>query len=325
MQLPVSLRNAIEQESSGIPFSLLSKAAAELSDRYRQQPPAERFMTTDAHRLAYLAVRMPATFTAVSKALESVRKLLPDFQPESLLDLGAGTGAASWAAAEAFPSLQRFTLVEQDGKLIELGRKLAQEVDHEALRSADWKLANLRGNREFQPHGLVICSYSLGEIDPASASEILNAAWLATNQMLIVVEPGTMKGFETVRARRDQLVEAGAFLVAPCPHFNACPMPMDESDWCHFSARFDRTQLHRRLKGGSLGYEDEKFSYIAAAKHPVAPEAARVIRHPLRQAGYTQLQLCTLEGLQTVSITKRDKEAWKRARKADWGDSFARD
>ncbi|MFN0111518.1 MAG: small ribosomal subunit Rsm22 family protein [Blastocatellia bacterium] len=318
MKLPPSLRSAIEQESASIPFGLLTTAFTELSDRYRQQKSAERFMTTDAHRLAYLAVRVPATFAAVSKALA---QLGDEFQPESLLDLGAGTGSAAWAAAERFDSLQRFTLIEQDRSLIELGRKLAESS--EALRSADWRAANLRTQPEFEPHDLMICSYSLGEIEPAAAKKILKAAWQATKQILIVVEPGTTKGFETVRAARDQLIEAGAFLVAPCPHQTVCPMPLDETDWCHFSARFDRTSLHRRLKGGSLGYEDEKFSYIAIAKLPVTVEAARVIRHPLNQPGFIQLQLCTPEGLQTLNITKRDKDAWKRARKTDWGDSFA--
>jgi len=254
--------------------------------------------------------------------LEAVRNLLPDFQPESLLDLGAGTGAAVWAAAEAFDSLRQFSLIEQDFKLIELGRKLAQESEHTSFRSADWRLANLSSVKEFQPHDFAICSYALGEIDSAAASKVIKAAWQSAGNLLIVVEPGTTKGFATIRAVRDQLIEAGAFLVAPCPHANACPMPPDETDWCHFSARFDRTQLHRRLKGGSLGYEDEKFSYIVASKQSVTPEAARVVRHPLRQPGFTQLQLCTPEGLQTVPITKRDKEAWKRARKTDWGDGF---
>jgi len=322
MQLPNSLRAAIEQETKGIAFNLLSKAAAELSDRYRHQQSAERFMTTDAHRLAYLAVRMPATFAAVSKALEAICNQTPDFQPESLLDLGAGTGAAAWAAAEAFALLRKFTLIEQDSKLIEFGQRLAEGSEQEVLRSATWKLANLQTLPEFSPYDLVVCSYSLGEIDAASAAKIIKAAWGAARQMLVVVEPGTTKGFATVRVVRDQLIEAGAFLVAPCPHSNTCPMPADETDWCHFSARFDRTQLHRRLKGGLLGYEDEKFSYIAAAKYPVTPEAARVVRHPLRQPGFTQLQLCTPEGLQAVSITKRDKDAWKRARKTDWGDGF---
>ncbi|MBS1789383.1 MAG: rRNA methyltransferase [Acidobacteria bacterium] len=322
MQLPISLRGAIEQQLSAAGFSTLTAAANELSDRYRQQKKNDRFITTDTHRLAYVAVRMPATFAAVSKVLESVRNRMPDFQPESLLDLGAGSGAAAWAAAESFDSLRQFTLIEQDRGLIELGRKLA--LQSEVLRLAEWKAANLSALAEFPPHDLVICSYSLGEIRSTMAHKILNVAWLAAKQILIIIEPGTMKGFANVRAARDQLIEAGAFLVAPCPHSRACPMPTDESDWCHFSARFDRTSLHRRLKGGSLGYEDEKFSYVAAAKYPVEPEPARVLRHPLRQSGFTQLQLCTPEGLQTISITKRDKGAWKRARKVDWGDSFDR-
>ena len=319
MQLPTSLRSAIEQELSTVSFSALAAAANELSDRYRQRRKADRFITTNEHRLAYLAVRMPATFAAVSRALAQLGE---EFQPESLLDLGAGTGAAAWAAAERFDSLRRLTLIEQDRSLIELGRRLAQES--EALRSAEWRTANLRTLAEFERHDLVVCSYSLGEIESAAAGKILSAAWQAAKQVLVVVEPGTTKGFATVRAARDQLIEAGAFLVAPCPHQEICPMPTDETDWCHFSARFERTSLHRRLKGGSLGYEDEKFSYIVAAKLPVAPAAARIVRHPLRHPGFIQLQLCASGGLKTISITKRDKEAWKRARKVDWGDSFDR-
>lgn len=319
MQLPTLLRSTIEQELSAVSFSSLIAAANELSDRYRQQKKTDRFITTDAHRLAYLAVRMPATFAAVSKALSQINE---EFLPESLLDLGAGTGSAAWAAAETFDSLRRIKLVEQDRGLIELGRRLAEQS--ETLRTANWQAANLRTQAEFDSHDLVVCSYSLGEIESAAASKILNSAWQASKQILVVVEPGTTKGFATVRAAREQLIEAGAFLIAPCPHQTACPMPLDESDWCHFAARFDRTSLHRRLKGGSLGYEDEKFSYVAVAKHAVTPATARVIRHPLHQPGFIQLQLCMPDGLQTAKITKRDKEVWKRARKVDWGDGFDR-
>lgn len=322
MQLPTSLRSAIEQELSAVSFSSLIAAANELSDRYRQQKKTDRFITTNEQRLAYMAVRMPATFAAVSKALSQLNE---EFSPESLLDLGAGTGSAAWAATETFDSLKRVSLIEQDGNLIELGRRLAEES--EVLGSADWRLANLRGTPEFAPHDLMICSYSLGEIEAAAAGKTLNAAWQATKQILVIVEPGTTKGFATVRSAREQLIEAGAFLVAPCPHQAACPMPPmgeDETDWCHFAARFDRTSLHRRLKGGSLGYEDEKFSYVAVAKQPVTLAAARVLRHPLHHPGVIQLQLCAPDGLQTAKITKRDKEVWRRARKVDWGDGFDR-
>src|SRR5262249_38580005 len=121
MRLPTRLRNAIEQETSRIGLRALGKAAAELSGRYREQRPApERFITSDAHRLAYAAIRMPATFAAVSAVLPEIRRLAPEMNVNSLLDLGAGTGAASWAAVEVFDELERITMFEQDRWLIEL-------------------------------------------------------------------------------------------------------------------------------------------------------------------------------------------------------------
>jgi ribosomal protein RSM22 (predicted rRNA methylase) len=335
MQLPFPLRQAIEHEAAGqsqpsLSQAALSQAAAELSQKYREQIlPGKPFIVTDAHRLAYAAVRMPATFAASQAALAEVQRLAPALEFESLLDLGAGTSAASWATAEVFDSLRQITLIEQDRHLIELGRKLAEASAHQALRSADWRAANLRALSEFPPHDLVVCSYSLGEIEPEAAVKILKAAWLAARQALVIIEPGTMKGFKVVLAARNQLIEAGGFVVAPCPHQNACPLAAgsdldgkEAENWCHFAARFDRSPLHRRLKGGTLGYEDEKFSYVAIAKHAVPPAPARVLRHPLRHAGYTRLQLCAEDGLQAVTVTKRDKQAWRQARKTGWGDAW---
>src|SRR5262245_20438839 len=121
MQLPLSLRTAIEQEILKMGAGPLTKAAAELSERYRRQTrPEGQFITGEAQRLAYLAVRMPATFAAAHAVLSEVRRLAAGWRIESLLDLGAGTGTASWAAAEVFPELQRCALVEQDRHLIEL-------------------------------------------------------------------------------------------------------------------------------------------------------------------------------------------------------------
>src|SRR4051794_26699067 len=103
MLLPLALRQAIEHETVNHPLPSLAKASAELSEKYRQQSlKAAPFITNDAHRLAYAAVRMPATFAASHAALMEVRCLAPELQTESMLDLGAGTGAASWAAAEVF-------------------------------------------------------------------------------------------------------------------------------------------------------------------------------------------------------------------------------
>src|SRR5262245_27645081 len=210
MRLPMSLRKSIEQEVSSIGHSSLSKAASELSARYRRQRPApKRFIASDADRLAYVVIRMPATFAAARAVFAEIRRLAPETPINSLLDLGAGTGAASWAAVEVFDDLRRITMVEQDRELVRLGKRLAESSASEALRDADWQTRDLTACAEFADHDLVVCSYSLSEIESGAARRILKAAWQSAHQAIAVIEPGTMKGFETILALRDDLIAAG--------------------------------------------------------------------------------------------------------------------
>jgi ribosomal protein RSM22 (predicted rRNA methylase) len=123
-----------------------------------------------------------------------------------------------------------------------------------------------------------------------------------------------------MRQLRADLIAAGGHVLAPCPHEHACPMT--ENDWCHFAARVERSALHRKLKAASLGYEDEKYSYLVMAKQPVKSASARILRHPQVNSGFVKLQLCTPNGLQNLTVTRSDKEAFKQARKADWGDDW---
>src|SRR5262249_31334833 len=114
MQLPETLRRAIEERADGVSLSALSQAAGRLSASYRQGLPAE--MSGDLGRLAYLISRMPATFAAVHAVLQEVRQG-SEFAVESVLDIGAGPGTAMWAAAAIFPEIRRFTLIERDREL----------------------------------------------------------------------------------------------------------------------------------------------------------------------------------------------------------------
>ena len=68
---------------------------------------------------------MPATYAAVTASLNALREIAPGFAPKSLLDVGAGPGTASWAAAEAFPSLQAFALLDANSALRALALDLA--------------------------------------------------------------------------------------------------------------------------------------------------------------------------------------------------------
>lgn len=322
MQLPQNLQNAIEEAIESFGLSQLIEAREELTERYRQQTSKRQFMTTEAQRQSYVMTRLPATYAAVKIALQAIQeRLSPEISIKSLLDLGAGPGTAMWAACSQFSEIEQVTLLEKDASLMALGQRLAQASEQIVVRDAVWQQADLEQPLELPVHDLVIFSYSIGELKSEEMLAAIQRGWQAANKLLLIVEPGTPVGFERIRLIRQQLIEWGAHLVAPCPHHVACPMT--DGDWCHFAARVERSSLHRRLKGGSLGYEDEKFSYVAACKTPVSLPDARVLRHPLRHSGHVVLKLCTPEGVQQPTISKKMGEAYKRARKVEWGDAFS--
>ena len=94
-------------------------------------------------------------------------------------------------------------------------------------------------------------------------------------------------------------------------------------DWCHFAQRLERTSAHRQAKTASLAYEDEKFSYLVAARTTVAPVSARIVRHPRKHSGHVQLTLCTRDpGIQTRTVARSDGPAYKLARQAEWGEGW---
>lgn len=318
MQLPEKLRTRIEELCATVPGGELAKAAVAISDRYRAADFRSPALNTGIDRIAYAAVRMPATYAACRSVFDQLRIAAPDAEPHTLLDLGAGPGTATWAAEEVFDSLREFTLIERDAGLIAFGKQLAQLS---LLGGATWTQADITALDEFPPADIVVISYMIGELSHAAMQRLITSAWNAANQFFVVIEPGTKRGFATVESIRRELITAGARVAAPCPHENRCPM-LATDDWCHFPARVERSSLHRFAKQGTLGHEDEKFSYVIGSKVPVNPAVTRIVRHPQKHGGHVQLELCTPEGLRRETVTRSQKEIYRGGRKAEWGDRW---
>lgn len=322
MRLPVYLSTAIAQFRSGAGSSAVAAASRQLTHRYKAANFTTPAMHSSNDRSAYLAVRFPATFAANIRVLSELHRLAPEAEISSLLDLGAGPGTSSLAAAEVFPGIASATLVEADRQWMQFGKQLASQSPHAAVRNAQWLPRDLRDPAQFAACDLVVISYALGELASSALEQVVRQAWHNAQAFLVLIEPGTKRGFAAINAARTFLVEQGAGILAPCPHREACPMAAG-GDWCHFSQRLERTAEHRRMKGGSLGYEDEKFSYLIATHLQLAPAQSRIVRHPQRHSGHIQLDLCTKAGvLEKTTVTKSDKEGYKRARQAEWGDEW---
>lgn len=303
-----------------MPPTALARAVAGLSDRYREREAVRTaaFIRTDEDVLAYAASRLPATYAALTAALGAVHRILPEFRPASMLDLGAGPGTASWAAHEIFPDLEAVSMVEPDSRMADLGRRLAR-YSAPPLREATWHQRNIQELPAEKRVDLMVGGYVLGEIEGDARRHALDRL-MSFSQVLVFVEPGTPYGYSAILEARVALIEAGWSVVAPCPHDNACPMA--GSDWCHFSARLSRSRIHRRIKAGSLSYEDEKFSYVAARREGPPRGHSRIVRHSITRPGKVRLELCAPGGLRSELITRRDKLTFAQARHARWGDEW---
>lgn len=322
MHIPEKLQEAIEQEVERCGWHKVLEARKELTERYRQQRKHAKqpFMFKEEHRAAYLATRMPATFCAISDVLSEVRNRLGDLQFHSMLDLGSGPGTGMWAATQIFPEIDKITLIERDMPLSLIGKRLAQYSGVESMLKAHWENRDLQDIAAFEPHDLVLLSYAIGELPDKAHLELIEKCWQAAIKALVIIEPGTPVGFERIREIRKRLIELNANMIAPCPHVLTCPMK--NGDWCHFSARLERTSMHRRLKEGTLGYEDEKYSYIAVVKQVCELPESRVLRQPIKKSGFVSLTLCYPEDVRLLTISKRDPEAYRKAKKLDWGSGF---
>jgi ribosomal protein RSM22 (predicted rRNA methylase) len=314
------LKKAIEAELTSFQPTTLARASAELTRRYKSAEGAAPLVNDPALRAAYLAARLPATFAAVGRVLEEIRRLAPQVEINSLLDLGAGPGTALWAVAGAYPTLQRATLIESDSAWIDVGKRLAAHSAHAPVREAQWIRHDLRAGLDPPRHDLVMISYALGELPASAQQSLLQRAMQAATRFLVVIEPGTVRGFGVIHRVRSALIAAGTAILAPCPHREICPLAA-AGDWCHFSQRVERTSLHRQIKSAELAYEDEKFSYIVAAKEGASPTGGgRIVRHPQKHGGHVQFTLCTAGGIEQRTVSRSDKEKYKLARKAMWGD-----
>jgi ribosomal protein RSM22 (predicted rRNA methylase) len=315
--LPAELKAALDAKLHGLSRNDAAERAAVISKTYREGGHSGA-IKSEIDALAYALARMPATYAAVTASLNALREIIPQFAPTSLLDVGAGPGTASWAAAEAFSSLRDFTLLDANSAL----RALALDLGHDSSRLG--KMTYQRGEARAtlaasEPADLVVASYVIAELGDKERSALAELMWTKTRDTLVIVEPGTPAGYARIIALRTQLIALGAHVAAPCPHDGACPLTAP--DWCHFTQRLPRLRAHMQIKGAELPFEDEKFSYVALTRAPAASRPARVLAQPIVSKVDVTAKLCTPEGLALTKVPSRTKADYARARRWRWCDA----
>ena len=314
--LPAELKAALEARLHGLSRSEAAERAARISQTYRGGGGSAA-IRSEADALAYALARMPATYAAVTASLNALCEVRPDFSPKAVLDIGAGPGTATWAAAETFSPLADFTAIDANPAL----RTLALDLfgNSARLSTVQYKQGEARAVlANAEPADLVVASYLLGEMGDSERVELTNLMWAKTSDTLLVVEPGTPAGYARIIALRAQLIALGAHVAAPCPHDGECPLKAP--DWCHFTQRLSRSRAHKALKDAELPFEDEKFAYVALTRVAGERHPARVLAQPEVGKVEVTAKLCTPDGLVVAKVPRRAKADYARARRWRWGD-----
>ncbi len=318
MDLPIELREAIENTVSGRTPAELKKAVSAISDRYRNDSgKGKKLVAVSSDADVYAVFRFPATFAAAYDSLSYALEFY-DGDIKTVIDVGAGSGAATWASyMKLSPSgircLEREPSMRKTGeKLLDAAPSLKEIVTYENF---DLLKDDISGKAD-----LVMSSYVLNELEIDAAVKSAVKMWEATEGLMLIIEPGTPAGFAVIRRIREEILKLGGNIVAPCPHEGECRIAAD--DWCHFTCRVQRSKLHKLVKEGDAPYEDEKYAYIAFSRTPAKKASMRVLRHPYITKGQIELQVCTEGENKAVTVRKRDGELFKKARKCKQGDSL---
>ena len=306
--LPNSLLSALQRATEKYSAKDLKESALSVSQIYRTAcRSGQHLVVSQQDVLSYALTRMPATFEVIANVLN---KLPTNCQ--SMIDVGAGTGAGAWAVLQGGYA-ENILCLEREPAMLDLGQLLLSETYPEV----EWKSFDLVAQEISQTADIVLSSYVLNELADVNRLRAVEKMWQATKRYLIIIDNGTPDAFDMMKKIRAYLIEQGAFMVAPCPCAGACP-----NSWCHFTTRVARTKMHKFLKEGPAPFEDEKFTYLIFSKTPEAVLRSRVLRHPKIEKGKISLALCSAAGIVEKTISKKDGNLFKKARKLNAGDTW---
>lgn len=316
MEIPEELKNEIEELLSKNKTNEIIENAQIISNRYRNNDgKGKKLLTEQNEAISYAISRMPATYAAIYSAMSQTIENYEE-NLHTLFDIGAGTGAATWAVNE-LAEITDVKCFERENNMINIGKKLMSNTE---LSKVKWEQFDILQDNITEKADIVVTSYMINELPENEKEFVIEKLWNVANKLLIIIEPGTPAGFKNILKVRKKLLKDGGYIVAPCTHQGECPISKD--DWCAFYARVFRSSIHKQAKKGELGYEDEKFSYIAFSKVPTQNTESRILRHPQIYKGYVNVKLCTKDGIQEKKYSKKDGDIYKRVRKLNAGEKI---
>lgn len=300
-----------------------------------------------AQAVAYLYCRMPYTYQTCKRILNEIILRMPNFKPKSVLDFGAGLGSAIWAAHHTYGEIiTKYAAVEPNRDMRRLGKFLTSTLENDILWVESLTMIPGAGI-ERGKFDIIFLSHVLQEISTAKLRMmIIDTLWnrLSNDGVLIIVEPGSPKGFRFITDIRKWVIDKSrddANIVGPCPHHKECPLAEKSSTWCHFSQlsyKYNKDTIVKRQSEKQIF--NEKFTYLIIKKGKIpsviykneqqakTPEEKsffweRIVRPVIKKHQHRIVDLCTKRGTferRIISKSHGGLGGYKSIKRYNWGD-----
>jgi len=244
---------------------------------------------------------------------------------QNVLDWGAGTGSALWAASYAFQkpnissneegnevtlsstAIANYVGIEKRRGLTSVGRQLLEDVPHDNL-TISWHGRFHHDN--LQPydgsHTVAISAFFLSTLQHSpQRKRLVKEMWESGAGTIVLLDNSSPAGFQNIAEARELLLGlgqkniengedpmSGSHVLAPCPHDGICPIRQSNIAKlvCGFSQRMERPPFVRRTKHSGIGHEDIGYSYVVIRRGP-RPTIPDIVVGRLGEVGRRQKEL----------------------------------
>lgn len=226
-------------------------------------------------------------------------------QLDRIVEVGAGSGAATLGIASAYAGFEFVTLTDISQEVLSIGRGLLEKCLH-GLHSLDVQkldLHRLKLKDDEAKSTLAVFSYVLTEgISSTHLEDFLKQN--PSLEALAIFEPATQEDGRKLQAMRTLLQRYGYHIWAPCPHGEECPLlKQSERDWCHDRVPHIQPDWWEELES-KLPIKNKSLtvSYLFARKQtPERGVNARVVGDPLFEKTKIRQMICRGENREFLS------------------------
>lgn len=259
----------------------LAKHVLTLSDYFIQNPNGATPWHETSAQIAYLCYYLPLNAARLRAIITEAGKRNFFAGLEEVIDFGAGLATASLCLSES-QKLQH-TLIETAAE----PQKIIENFFKD-FTAKEWLRTFSAGRLKNPTKTLALFSYSLTEL-----TELPD--WAYQCEALMIAEPSTQQDGRKLLQLRQQLLEKGYHVWAPCTHEGPCPLlTQSKNDWCHDRIHFDAPSWFQKMEEQlPMKNRTLTMSYLLMRKtKPAEIKAARVVGDTLKEKGKDRQMIC---------------------------------